>query len=347
MERNDATFDPGLRAVRGRLLWRLYDLYALLVIGYLIVSQIAGNAIWPITVFAYVTIITVPIAFVLLPIALWKRRWFGATLQIICALAFIWILLDTLPNGKNPPAPEGAKILTALTYNIGAGTAPVDELIPMLRESGADVVALVEVNDDVASAIESDLSDLYPYRVVRGGGIPGKALLSRFPISSHEWLEFNPGRPDLRADIDFEGSPITVVVAHPPPPEITATGVEDRPGTERQIDALTALISGTETPTLLLGDFNITRQHDEYVAIQDAGMTDAFNEAGHGFGFTMPARLQLFSAVSDRLASIRIVPLARIDYIWASDAWLPLDAWVGDDAGSDHLPVLARLALVP
>ena len=59
-----------------------------------------------------------------------------------------------------------------------------------------------------------------------------------------------------------------------------------------------------------------------------------------------PVRLQALKVISDRLASIRIIPLARIDYIWASEAWLPLESWVGDDAGSDHLPVMARLALI-
>jgi endonuclease/exonuclease/phosphatase (EEP) superfamily protein YafD len=39
--------------------------------------------------------------------------------------------------------------------------------------------------------------------------------------------------------------------------------------------------------------------------------------------------------------------VARIDYIWASPEWLPLDARVGKDAGSDHLPVIAALALRP
>src|SRR5688500_248378 len=39
-------------------------------------------------------------------------------------------------------------------------------------------------------------------------------------------------------------------------------------------------------------------------------------------------------------------PLPRIDDVWISDHWQPLDAWVGGDAGSDHLPVLALVALV-
>jgi vancomycin resistance protein VanJ len=38
--------------------------------------------------------------------------------------------------------------------------------------------------------------------------------------------------------------------------------------------------------------------------------------------------------------------VARVDYIWHTPDLVALEAWVGADAGSDHLPVLARLAPV-
>ena len=45
--------------------------------------------------------------------------------------------------------------------------------------------------------------------------------------------------------------------------------------------------------------------------------------------------------------SFPVIPIMRIDYVWASAEWQIVDAWVGDDAGSDHLPVLARIQLPP
>jgi vancomycin resistance protein VanJ len=38
-----------------------------------------------------------------------------------------------------------------------------------------------------------------------------------------------------------------------------------------------------------------------------------------------------------------LVPLVRIDYVWYTDDFRATRAWVGPDAGSDHLPVLAEL----
>jgi endonuclease/exonuclease/phosphatase (EEP) superfamily protein YafD len=40
-----------------------------------------------------------------------------------------------------------------------------------------------------------------------------------------------------------------------------------------------------------------------------------------------------------------LIPILRVDYIWLSGELNSMGAWVGEDTGSDHLPVLARLAL--
>lgn len=331
----------------GSWVWRAYDAFALLLVIYLVVSQMVGNAIWPITVLAYVALLVLPIAFIMLPLAIYRRRWFGVIMQSICALAFVLVMSDTRAENLTAEAPPGSLEVTVLTFNIGDGMASPEDLIPMLRATDSDIVALVEVTSDVADAIGAELKDVYPYQEVRGGGIPGKGLLSKYPISEAEWLDFNPGRPDLRVVLQLDSHPVTVIVAHPPPPELTWTGIRERPGTQAQVDALLGLVESTDGPLLLLGDFNITRQHDLYDEISATGLQDTFHISGSGFGFTMPARLQHLKKIGGWFADIRIMPLVRIDYIWASSEWLPLKAWVGADAGSDHLPVVARLALLP
>jgi len=40
-----------------------------------------------------------------------------------------------------------------------------------------------------------------------------------------------------------------------------------------------------------------------------------------------------------------MLPFLRVDYIWSTPDLTALAAWLGEDAGSDHLPVLARLAI--
>ena len=83
----------------------------------------------------------------------------------------------------------------------------------------------------------------------------------------------------------------------------------------------------------MVGDFNLTERHKAYRKLVDAGLQDAFRSVTRTPGYTVPARL----------AGIKTIPLMRIDYIWATSQFRPLRAWVGSDAGSDHLPVMAQL----
>jgi endonuclease/exonuclease/phosphatase (EEP) superfamily protein YafD len=81
--------------------------------------------------------------------------------------------------------------------------------------------------------------------------------------------------------------------------------------------------------------------------LEEAGLRDAYRVAGDGGGFTAPTRLETLARSDLPLGDLPIPPLLRIDYVWVSAQWRVSDAWVGDSAGSDHLPVLARLALAP
>jgi len=328
------------------LRWHGYNLFGALLIGYLTLSFTIGDRFWPVLALDYVALLLLPLAFLLLPIAIIRKRWGAVLLQTAAALAFVWMAQSSLAANDPVKPPAGGIPVTALTYNLGDGMATPDRLLPMLRASGADIVALEEVTADTAARLD-DLRDRYPYQVSQGLGIGGKALLSRYPIRSYEWLEFNPGRPDLWAELDLEGTTVVVIVAHPPPPALTWTGIQPRPGTAHQMTSLIELIRTTDRPLLLLGDLNITQMHDVYGELEASGLQDTFRIAGDGLGFTMPARMAKLAAVSDTLGNLMIWPAARIDYIWASPAWQPVSARVGDDAGSDHLPVLATVSLIP
>ena len=61
------------------------------------------------------------------------------------------------------------------------------------------------------------------------------------------------------------------------------------------------------------------------------GFSDSFDEAGWGLGHTMRAPL------------VR-VPALRLDYVWHTPELRPIEARVGAEAGSDHLPVVTHLA---
>jgi endonuclease/exonuclease/phosphatase (EEP) superfamily protein YafD len=60
------------------------------------------------------------------------------------------------------------------------------------------------------------------------------------------------------------------------------------------------------------------------------GLSDSFAQVGWGLGHTFQGEEWKF-------------PLQRLDYIWHTNRLTAIDAYVGADGGSDHLPLLVDL----
>jgi vancomycin resistance protein VanJ len=232
---------------------------------------------------------------------------------------------------------------TILTYNVGNGRARPSRLAEMLRSSGADIIALQELRDDQAQELERGLSDLFPFRAVYPGGFAGKAILSRFPIQRAEQLHLSNQRPDLRTVLLLGARSLTVIAAHPPPPRPSPIKMRFDENTLAEIRSLAAMTC-EGAPAVLLGDFNMTEANSEYSNIASAGLTDAFKSSGRGRGHTLPRRIGPWKRnqwLNGLIRWVPMLPVVRIDFIWHTEGLECLDAWVGRDAGSDHLPVIA------
>jgi endonuclease/exonuclease/phosphatase family metal-dependent hydrolase len=203
-----------------------------------------------------------------------------------------------------------------MTCNVGNNRAAPEQLIPVVRDSGADLVGFQELSDIQAEALSTELGGDYPHQALYPGGFAGKAVLSRYPILESEQLHLSTVRPDLQAKIDINGKEITFIVAHPPPP---------RPH---------------------LGDFNLADWWGEYAYLRSTGLKDAFLEAGEDRGHTLPTRIgpwKRLLTLNRFLRGLPLTPIFRVDYIWYTEPFSCQRAWVGEDTGSDHLPVLAKL----
>jgi vancomycin resistance protein VanJ len=204
-------------------------------------------------------------------------------------------------------------------------------LVAVIGDSGADIVGLQELTVAQADAIERHLVEPYPHRVLFGQGIPGKGLLSTFPIADVEQIDLYPARPDLRAVVRAGDRDLVVVVAHPPPRNYRKGFPVDQ-ATIAQITGLITLATSGQ-PTIMVGDFNAVRRSATYARLAAAGLVDAFRAAGGRGGATLPARL----------ARVSLKPVVRVDYIWHTAHLSTLECWIGPECGSDHLPVLARI----
>jgi endonuclease/exonuclease/phosphatase family metal-dependent hydrolase len=229
-----------------------------------------------------------------------------------------------------------------MTLNVGNGLAEPRRLAEVVYGSGADVIGLQELAAAQAEILSRDVSTRYPSQVLIPSGFTGKGLLSRVPVVSHELLDLHPERPDLRALVDFAGLRVQVLVAHPPPPQVVSRRLRFDARALAQFESLAGILLA-RPPSVLLGDLNMSSRNPIYAQFEAAGLHDAFAAAGFGRGWTLPKRLGHSTRLKHGLERLPLRPVMRVDYIWTTGDVSAAAAWVGEDAGSDHLPVLADL----
>jgi len=103
----------------------------------------------------------------------------------------------------------------------------------------------------------------------------------------------------------------------------------------KMVDQLVAQISSMGGPIIVAGDFNATILNYPYVVTKKY-LSNAFEEAGEGFGFTFPSPAR-------RMGSI--TPFLRIDHIFLSEDLIVGDVYVSKESGgSDHYPLISRVS---
>jgi endonuclease/exonuclease/phosphatase family metal-dependent hydrolase len=260
------------------------------------------------------------------------------------------------PAGAAPPGPAGAadhpgrpdRTLTVVTYNIhhaqGAdGVLELDRVAGVLRDSGAAVIALQEVdkhygdrseNADQASMLGQKLHmqvafganlDLDPAKPGDPRRQYGTAILSKYPIrwSGNTLLPKFPNgeqRGLLQAIVLVRGVPVRVMNTH--------LQHNNTPERLAQIEAIKKLTGNAPGPTVLMGDMNAPPESIEYAQLTEK-FRDVWPLVGDGPGFTFD---------SDN-------PLGRIDFVLTFGQVTPKAAEVLQTLASDHLPVRAVLAL--
>ena len=93
-------------------------------------------------------------------------------------------------------------------------------------------------------------------------------------------------------------------------------------------------------PAILGGDFNTTDKSQTYKMLS-RHLRNAHWEAGRGFGLTYPAYRHAWNEF------LPAWPLVRIDHIFYNQEFFAVSAkTLKESCGSDHLPIMANLALV-
>ncbi len=329
-------------------------LYLIILAVYVILRGLFGDRFWWLSLlntFAYVLLL--PLA-VLLPLALVTRAR-QTTLRLLPVLVAggVWFAPYYLP--KSPPVQTGTT-LKVLTSNVWGHNHTLDEVENWVREVDADIVMLQEISPAYSQEHIPGLMDSYPYTASQTGGTRwgNNTTLSRYPMLEVE--EIDLGLSDelnlVRTVLNVSGQPVAVYNVHlvwpGGSPRLSLPvdnvylnillGFNDSVR-NRQVENLLRYLENEPYPYIVAGDFN-TSDHTATYQQMAAQMHDSFIEAGSGQGKSWPV------SASRGLPGF-IPPLVRIDYIWHSADIQAVQAEIGPNIGSDHLPVLATLELTP
>ncbi|MDQ0794743.1 endonuclease/exonuclease/phosphatase family protein [Streptomyces sp. B1I3] len=225
------------------------------------------------------------------------------------------------------PGDAGAEgQLTVLQHNVSDVNPDPAATARALAGAGADLVALEELTPSALPEYEAALAAGLPHHATRGT----VGLWSKYPLTDVRLVDLRPRgvgegwNRGLRATALTPQGKVAVHVAHLPsvrlgPGSGFASGLRD----ESAVLLGKAIAAEPLDRVVLLGDLNST--------VDDRGLSPVVSQMNHpesGFAFSWPAAL----------------PLARIDQVLARSATVThirsLPA-----AGSDHLPVAARISL--
>jgi endonuclease/exonuclease/phosphatase family metal-dependent hydrolase len=243
-------------------------------------------------------------------------------------------------------APEWS--LRVMTYNIAAGRGDLSQIERTIRESGAEVVALQEVDvhwsersgfADQAAVLGQRLgmhvrfAPIYRLPAQAAGRPPreyGVALLSRHPVvhfTNHQITRLStqdtaatptPMPGFLEARVQVHGNEVRVFNTH--------LDYRSDPAVRRtQVSEMLAMFGDHTEPTLLFGDLNARPDADELQPLFTR-LRDAWRVT-EGPGYTYPAT----------------APDRRIDFVLVSDQFEVRRAEVLPSKASDHQAVVAEL----
>ncbi|HEX7072274.1 MAG TPA: endonuclease/exonuclease/phosphatase family protein [Rhodothermales bacterium] len=276
--------------------------------------------------------------------------------------ALILIGLRNAPFGllEREPAEAGLAPIEVLTYNTHGGmgywAGEDGGVIDLVKSVAPDVACLQEFGAEAgrggpgtASVAFSGLGYRQVTRMPRGRRETKRPILSRFAVRESQYLPLSQGDESyaVRAVLESDSGTFSVYNVHlrgfsPNRPWREGGNVLDpRDWIEffrssggayvsraHEAARLREYLDQETHPFLVCGDFNSTPNQWTYHRIA-AGLKDAFQVAGEGWGKTYHARL----------------PIVRIDFVFASNDWEILSADVLDTGISDHRAVVAVLGL--
>ena len=286
-------------------------------------------------------------AFAVTALCLLLLRWLKMAAIAALGLAFNgWFVAPLLlPNADSRRAAElrdddTAPSLTVLHYNVHTSNPRKADVAAMIRNSGADVVLLQEINQGWVDALDDQLPG---YRLAaaepRTDNFGIGMWLREDKAIEVVYLDTSPMAldktdvPAIDALLRFDASHIQLISLHTLPP-VSRLYSETR---NEQLLFATEMATLADDPFLLIGDLNATPWSAQYrKMVRDGGLTDSLR--GNGFdGLSAPG-----ASWPAGMLSLGMIP---IDHALTRNGAVVTQRTLGDATGSDHRPLLIEVKL--
>ena len=315
--------------------------YLLLVLAIWFLLYVGGDRWWPATLvlFGPRWLISLPLL-VLVPLAARRER-----RQLIVLFVAAVIVFGPVMNLCVPFMHKASKgpAIRVLTCNIGGSELDTEKLRRLIRESGADIVALQECSEETAAKVLSGWAVIQKQSLVVASHYPitlGKSRQAMHP--PHLWPRFSL----LQCLIKTPERELSFCSIHLPSPRYGLSHLLDRHvilnlsrmrvlNEEQELrrktsEEIESIIRMESLPVIVAGDFNMPAESLWYRRVW-ADYSNAFSTAGFGYGLTETIAIRGFEYK------------VRIDHILTRGELAAGKCWVGPDVGSDHLPLVAEI----
>lgn len=227
----------------------------------------------------------VPVAAVLLLLALRLRRWLTAFAALLVTIGLVAAVVPRATADRRPYS-LGTTV-HVLSVNLHEGRADSTRVVDLVRSNHVDLLSLQELTPGAAASLESaGLRALLPdLQFDARPGTDGTGLASRFPLQPRELVSAPTTFAQPSALVDVPGpQKLQVVAVHIAAP-VAGGGVDPW---QRELASLPEA-DLNQPARLLIGDFNATLDHAALRGLLTTGYVDAADQTGQGLHGTWPA----------------------------------------------------------
>lgn len=250
-------------------------------------------------------------------IAAWRQpRW---ALLLLAAPLPWWTAAS-----RAPEALPGSSVLAIASANVFYGHHDAQPLLRWVMAEQPDLLVVLELSPEFAEGLVALPG--YPHRqVLPQADAFGLAVLSRHPLQDTQIVTDGDGIPQIQTTLQWRGRRVALTAMHPMPPMST----HYRRSLNDKLQTLARAAQARAEPSLVVGDLNATAWAASFAGLEARGL-----RRSTGLAPTWPALGRGCFGIP-------------IDHVLVSPHWAVVGSANGPDVGSDHLPILVRLALPP